>query len=454
MKVVHIRSSLTRNGFVTYVNHRKIQTTYPTLFWNAFPKVLRKQFAQTASYYFSQHLLFSNSIRLECEFPPPMFTSLHFHGLAFALPATVSEIPNAKFSIAGLLQKLSNSEHRTVFKGIPNDVVSVRPVSVKKHTLLLPMSFGKDSLLTYAVAKEIGLTVTPVFMNEPTCVVQNSIKQSIARNFAKSERITFHTFTNTLGALRDRAGLMWGWDMLITQYTLMYLPYLYAYRSKYLFWSNEQSTNEISHDTNGYIFSPTYEQSVAWTLQLNNLLRGFSCNTKISSIIEPLHELPIMYILHRRYPDIGKYQLSCDSEQKRTHRWCEHCFECARIYIFLRAAGVDPKTVGFTGDMLHRSKAEYFFIFPKHTDKKSLAEVQRMYSERLLAFYIAYKRGVKGYLMNIFVKHHLGYVELHKDIFVEQYLSLHSMDTIPENLKTLLRPIYTEELKKFKKEIK
>lgn len=453
MKRIIVRSKVNRHGFVTFVNHRKVYTKYPPHIWNHVPQLLRQELANTASYFFTQHFVFSNHAHITYSFPPPRSTSMLFHDLAFSLPATIGEIPSAHFTTSLLLQKISNAEFSLDFTGIPGAVHNQKPHAMESSRVLLPMSFGKDSLLTCAVAREIGLSVIPVFIEEPTCSVQNQKKHTLAKSFTKKCHTKIVFFKNTLGTLRDNDGLMWGWDPLLTQYTLLYIPFLYASKARYLFWSNEQSTNERTTDEDGYIYNSTYEQSVPWTLHLNNLLREFSSNTAISSIIEPLEELAVMYILHKRYTDIGRFQLSCDSEHVRSKRWCENCYECARIYLFLTAIGTDPATVGFTSDMFKKTKKDLYYIFPKRFTKKKITYVYKNYAERLLAFYIAYKKGAKGDLVDEFRKKLLPYVEKHKKNLFRAYFSLHSTDTIPPELKKRILPIYKKELQRMRAEL-
>lgn len=236
---------------------------------------------------------------------------------------------------------------------------------------------------------------------------------------------------------------MWGWDMLLLQYTILLLPFVFNEKPAYFFWSNEQSTNEHAVNREDYLVSSTHEQSVQWTLNVNNLYRMFGVNTTISSLLEPIHELFILSILHKRYPEVGKYQLSCDSERTK-YRWCGYCFECARVYLFFSALGIDPKSVGLMENMFTKKKEDLFYLFSKHkTDQ----------SERLLAFYLAYKRGVQGALMEKFVKTLLPRVEKQKSKLFAKYFAIHEMNTIPTALQTPLSKIYTEELARLKKDV-
>ena len=87
---------------------------------------------------------------------------------------------------------------------------------------------------------------------------------------------------------------------------------------------------------------------------------------KVVSLIEPLYELAVVKILHNRYPDLGKYQMSCfpdENEYGKHHHWCGHCSKCARIYIFLKANGILPKRIGFKNDMLMLKYKHLYSLF-------------------------------------------------------------------------------------------
>jgi hypothetical protein len=161
-----------------------------------------------------------------------------------------------------------------------------------------------------------------------------------------------------------------------------------------------------------------------------------------------------MYMLHKRYTSIGQLQLSCDSEKPRAHRWCESCYECARIYLFLHAIGVDPTTVGFVGDMFQRSKRKLYYIFPDNANKTNGAYMYKRYAERLFAFYLACMHGVKGQLIDDFRCNLFPFVHRHRGALIKRFCSLGPMRTIPEDVKRKILPIYLEELNKMKRDIR
>ncbi|OGG11361.1 hypothetical protein A2Z00_04710 [Candidatus Gottesmanbacteria bacterium RBG_13_45_10] len=451
MKTIQISTAIEKDGFRTTVDNHHLSTHYASAVWKSVPTTLHQQLAQTASYFFTRHLAVSKKTMVDYHFPPPMARLFLDYGYFYSIIEAPFEFPEKKLTATQVIRSAYNAEFFLRFRDIPEPVANNKPFSTNPHSCLMPISFGKDSLLTFALARELGLTPHPVFIVEPACPYQNKKKEFLRQEFSKEFGVPIIAFPNTLGELRQAGGMMWGWDMLLTQYTTLLLPYVFYEKPNYFFWSNEQSINEYNEDDEGYLVNPVHEQSIPWVLHLNNLYRLFGVNTTISSLIGPLHELLILSILHKRYPQVGKYQLSCDGE-KTKHRWCGKCFECARIFLFLSAIGVDPKRIGLMDNMLAKKCKPLYYLFSK-TNDPDLNILSQSYEERLLAFYLAYRRGVKGDLMHLFVNKLLPYVEKRKTRLFAKFFSIHSMETIPLSLQPGLQTIYKEELTRLKKDI-
>ncbi len=452
---IRVDSTILQNGIVTVVNGKKYHTVYPRIVWKKFPKSLRQIFADTVAQFFTAHFALQPNNSLFLMFPQPYARSLFHHGLLYSLPEAVLEFPEAGFTTVNLLKEAYNSEFRMQFFGTPYPVRKTNPPRIAPNTCIIPFSFGKDSLFTFAISRELDLKSYPYFFLEPTSPYENKNKRKLRLSFMKEFSVPIHLIRTDIGMLRDSGGLMWGWDMLLTQYTLLLFPYLFAQRPQYLFWSNEQSTSELEKNPEGYLVNPTHEQSSSWTLHLNNLLRSFSLNTTVSSIVEPLHELVILYLLHHRFPEIGKYQLSCfnDTDKPINKRWCGDCFECARIYIFLLAIGIHPERVGFKDNMLDYSKKKLYYLFDEKDRGIHLNIIFQSYTERILSFLFAYRRGVRGALITLFEKQLLSDVLKQEKQLAAKIFRVYEPKTIPENLRKRVLPFYRTEVNSMKKEL-
>ena len=172
-------------------------------------------------------------------------------------------------------------------------------------------------------------------------------------------------FPLSIGRLRQTKDLYWGWDIILSQYAFVLVPYYFYYQTCYLFFGNEQSVNYSVKDQEGFLINPVFEQSVFGMQHLQDIPKQFFIDTHIGSLIEPLHDHLILFILHSRYPDFGRFQMSCFSEndQAKNRRWCGNCEKCARLYIMFRALNISPKKVGFNEDMLTTDKEKYYVIF-------------------------------------------------------------------------------------------
>lgn len=452
MKVTRVKAEVEREGISVWLDKKEFRTTYPRHVWQPYPIQLKTQLARSLAFAFTYHLTLQKRY-LHYQFPPPPVWSYFYHGLTYSLPEMVLDEDNP-YKTSELLKSIFESNYYCRFTGLPEVQTVHNGSDLQPDRAVIPFSFGKDSLLTYCISREIGLTPALFFMAEPASPYENKNKEKLRTAFEKEFVDTVHVIPLELGRLRQKSGLMWGWDLLLLQYTLVLLPYLYSNKAAYFFWSNEQSTNDVETDAEGYPINPTYEQSSGWTLNLNNVLRLFGSNATIGSIIEPVHEIFISYLLHRRYPEVAKYQLSCfnDAPASKTKRWCGECYDCARVYLFLVAVGVDPKTVGFTDDMLADEKADLFYIFSLR--KNPLQEQQRFltsFNERYLAFYLACRRGVKGDLVQRFKRDLLGRIVRQAPALIDRYIRLYDGPTVPLKLASQIYRIYRTELHNFRR---
>jgi hypothetical protein len=447
-----ITNKLTFTGFNFTVDHKKYGFEYLKGIWNKFPDKYKPDFASNLTFLFTHFLASKNLKPIEYQFPPPTLFYMFAYEFIYSLPAMNLEFSNTKFTGVDLLKQVHNSDYNYNFKGLPDAVDTIKPIPLDQKSVTMPFSFGKDSLLTYALCRELNYDVDPIFFLEPTTPVQNQNKIEIAKQFTLEFKQKIHFQPNGLGKIRESDGLMWGWDLLIFQYALLMIPYLYSHKSQYLFWSHEQSVNEYLTDLDGLKLNHFHEQSAPSMQRLNLMYRNFSLNTKSMSLLEPIQELVILRILHKRYPQIGKYQISCDSENATHTRWCGKCEECARVNIFMHAIGVNPTTIGLPDNLLKSSKVSLYKIFTENipNDPQNLPVWM---GERLLTFYIAYKRGITGDVMKLFKSTLLSYCETNRNYLFKTFLKIYQPQCVDSNLSQKIIKIYKSELKNFIKEI-
>lgn len=447
--VAKVSVRLIESGILVNINNYQIRLRYPPSIWNRFPKGHRRILSQNLTYALTFQLpyLYTSLKRMFYNMPVPLSESFFFKAFLLALPSTAMMNPQKEGRItSNLLRRLYEINY--IFTQQKTDIPPYNRTSLKDRAIM-PFTFGKDSLLTLALATELGIHVYPIYISEPYSPFEEYIKKQLSEPFKREFHKQIGFLRNTLGILREPDG-WYGWELQLTQYSLMFLPYVYAKRAAYIFFSNEQSCDSTVIDEDGFKCNPVYEQSHEWLLQnslMTSIIGGNSL--RIGSLLEPIHDLGIMKILHTRYPEYGKFQTSCDmpDKPKSDGRWCENCSKCGRIYIFLCAIGVDPKTIGFKHDLLRSKYQHLYTLFTTNRIKETgydQSEAGR--DEQILAFYMAYKNGYKGPVMNLFVRHYLAYAKKHEKKLRQIYFGIHSTKTVPQELRTKLLRIYRQEL--------
>ncbi|MFW9969496.1 MAG: hypothetical protein ACFFDF_04795 [Candidatus Odinarchaeota archaeon] len=319
------------------------------------------------------------------------------------------------------------------------------------YKALIGMSFGKDSLLTYAIANEINLDPEIIYVVEQSLTYEEKHKIDLAKRFKKEFNKDLHILTHETGKLRDYNYLNlpkseFGWGLQNTEYALEFIPFAYALNGRYIFFGNEQTTAASYKDSsNRWLIYPAYDQSHLWTIHINQITRMFSGHSVTTgSLIEPLMDMMIQRILVHRYPDIAKYQMSCFTENEfgRDYRWCHNCSVCAKMYLLCAGSGINPELIGIKNDMFQKEYKNYYTLFGGKSNL-TYANTDIARDEQLFAFYSAIKKGVKGDLIDEFKR-----IDLFKEAESRED-ELYNPISLPKELKNDVLSIYKEELSLF-----
>ncbi|KKU91960.1 MAG: hypothetical protein UY21_C0008G0019 [Microgenomates group bacterium GW2011_GWA1_48_10] len=437
----YVYRKLIPNGVEISLERKTYQITYPLTLWQQFPEFFRQNFADFLTYALTVHLCLNGHQKLIYNFPHPPIEPFIFESMMYSFGETVL-ISQNKLLMRDLIKDFYNKNLNIEFTGRPRFSRFKNIARNTKNRVIIPFSFGKDSLLTFALSRELGIEPQLVFFQEPKSPYENRQKSKLADRFAKNFSIDVNFFPVAPGRLRHNEGNYWGWDLLFTQYTLMLVPYIFGLRARYLFWSHEFDCNDFFANHEGYKINPVFEQSSRWLLVLNNVARFLGSNVLFASLIEPINEISTTWILHHRYPEIAKFQFSCFAEEKdrANRRWCGRCEKCATIYLFFCALGIDPKVVSFKESMFGDEKKKLFVLFDNLERKDTWRDQQ------LLAFLLAYKKGIKGELIKEFKIKYLKEAEARERELRSYFFGIHPSDTLTYELKSHLLKIYQEEL--------
>lgn len=317
---------------------------------------------------------------------------------------------------------------------------------------IISLSCGKDSLLSLGLAKELELSPVGIYINDTVSPPENKIKLNFLDRIAKEHGVKIFKVTNELEKLNDFE--TWGKDEtcvgythMLTGFSLMALPFNYYFKAGYIVVGNQANMNFGFRNKDGFWTYPAFDQTRKWMKQQNIMLGLMTGGrVKLMSLIEPLTNIAIMKILHGRYKELGKYEISCDClDYSEERRWCHDCNKCCRLFLMMKAVGADVKTVGFHADLLKKKFKEHYTLL-KGSKVDAYEKSKEARDEQLFSFYLAYKKGVKGELMELFRKKYLSEAKGRENELHKKFFNVGEMSSVPEKLRGRLKGILEEEL--------
>ena len=186
--VAKISSQVTDFGVQIKVNNKIFRMRYPPGIWHRFPQTHRKILAQNIAFSMTYHLpyLFTSLKRMQYNLPVPLSEAYFFKGLSLALPSTAVMQNSGDYKVtSNLLRRLFEVEY--VYSNKKTEIPPYNRTSFE-DCAVMPFTFGKDSLLTFALARDLGLTIHPIFIAEPYSPYEVVIKKLLAEPFRREFR--------------------------------------------------------------------------------------------------------------------------------------------------------------------------------------------------------------------------------------------------------------------------
>lgn len=433
-----------------------LHLAYPAEIWQPYPEENKEHLVDSLTYIFTAHLpfLLKGNIRLEYSTSFPAVYSWAIHSFTRFLPSYWYLYRRKRGSkVFPMLKTLLNS--RAVFSEIDENP-PIFPQS-RPDRAVIPFTFGKDSFLSYTIARKLGITPTLVYFNEPTEKFARTHKLALIERFCTDRNEEVYYIENPLGELRQYGEAWFGWELAITSWAVMSLPFAHSSAARYIIFSNEKSCNDFFYDREGLKVVPEFDQSAPATEALNALIQSMSeGEIYVTTFLQGLNELAVIALLKHLDRDSFSYLMSCWAEtDKALHkRWCAACSKCARIYIYLLANGIDPESeAGFEDNMLEDRYVQLFNVFGE-ADGTGFDAFGTNRGEQIFAFYLAWLHGSRGPLIEKFIKSPLfEEVDRDFDIFLEEYYGLHPEQLTPPRYKERIDSIYSEALAKAREEI-
>lgn len=275
--------------------------------------------------------------------------------------------------------------------------------------MVLPFTYGKDSLLSLATLSSLGYEVIIVNIDECVLPRGKAIRKGLEGDFVREHAFPFHQVRNEIQLLSDWQVL----DRPVTRlhqvhvhfiYLFAMLPFCTFYRAPYIALSNEYENSLPTVHRGGFLAPHLYMQSLAAKRKLTQIAEAFTA--KQVTMVNPIGVLDnysIHAILHEEFPAYAKYRVTCHMEMADYSRWCHSCYRCAQPFIYSCALGHDPAAIGFESSMLQEKNRPLYSLFREAVPPKD-AYHRFMRNEEALAFLRAHRHGFQGELMEIFEK--------------------------------------------------
>jgi len=452
--VIQVAGRKTSRGVEIRVGGKAYAILYPGEIWQDYPRQLQDVLLDNLVFAATIHLpLAMKEAEVLYNTNRPLFQPHFFQNMIMDFPSCADV---DRVSTSDLVRKFMNLKIRFLDNRVRLPQYSG---TSSPDSSVVSLSFGKDSLLSYAVCREIGLNPRIAYVVEPSMKYEEKHKTALARRFRREFGVKLDKITHSAGMLRDGVHLgvgktELGWGLQSTEYALILLPVAHSYDARYMVFGNEQSCAAHYIDQEGYVCYPAYDQSHIWTLQIDSMTRLMSGEqVRTVSVIEPLMDIAVMGVLHHRYPDVGKYEMSCftETESGRDRRWCLSCSICAKMYLLIKALGIDPQRVGLSKNMLTAKNRRFFSLFGgKNVATYALTSLGR--DEQLYAFYLAHKNGDHSELVKEFTHRFLREAREREEELRKMFFVIHRPITMPAEIEGRVLSIYREELARLQEE--
>ncbi|MEM4266887.1 MAG: hypothetical protein QW404_02430, partial [Candidatus Nanoarchaeia archaeon] len=356
-----IKANETKRGINIIIGERSSNINYPNDVWKKFPKNMKEVLIDNLAYSKTMITALVDGIEdIHYETSMPLLKS-------FFDACCIKDIPrmpldkNNGLKTEEVIKKFINTQHH-----FQKDEIKYPYYDAKAETgAITAMSFGKDSLLSYALLEEAEIQQQAVYIKD-MFDYEAELKDDLKTKFEKE-------FKTQIEVIEDDSDKLFlgkhdQFNPLLTNainsYVLMLLPFAYHKECKYIVFGNEKNLNNYFINKDGYKGYASYDQTAEWVKQQTAFMGILTSNKiKVFSPIEPITNLATMKILNERYPKYAKYQITCPLEDsKKGEKWCGNCSECAKIYAIMKALNIDVKKRGFKKDMLTKQYKSFYML--------------------------------------------------------------------------------------------
>ncbi len=194
---MEVKCRALEKGVELMINKKKLVLEFPNEIWANYPEHLKKVFVDNYAFLKSLHLpQFLNDDNIQFDTSYPLFKNEIFNCMLNNIPFCADM---DCVSTAERLKKFINLDFG--FKNF--DVKHSSYCKKPDEKAVLSMSFGKESLLSFALAKELGLEPLSITSYDDNVPIQNTYKKKIVSKFAEEHNTKVCQINNKASGIHD-----------------------------------------------------------------------------------------------------------------------------------------------------------------------------------------------------------------------------------------------------------
>jgi hypothetical protein len=317
--------------------------------------------------------LFTREIRLEWQVTEADFSLLNDFLDVFSKDIFINKLVRRKnpYVVPQYIPsaaEVSEANARPMAKIVAASLVEDVPISSEfnENSCGVLSSGGKESLLTYAMLKEIGTEVHPLYVNESGGHWRTALPAY--RQFRDSDPNTGRVWTNVdrfytfmldkMRIIRKDHRKIWADTYpirlcIFPVYVFLLLPIFAKRRIGNILIGSEFDDPRMSPYFAGIRhFFGVYDQMQDFDLRMEQWFSKRMPGMRQWSAVRSISGMIVERILTRRYPELARVQRSCHSCRFDHDALlpCGKCSKCQGVLLFLLANNVDPSIMGYNDE--------------------------------------------------------------------------------------------------------
>ena len=315
--------------------------------------------------------LFTKEIRLEWPISKSDFSMLNDFLDVFSRDIFINKLVRKKnpYVLPQFLpsaSEVTKANARPMAKIVAASSIEDVPISIEfdENSCGVLSSGGKESLLTYAMLKEIGADVHALYVNESGGHWRTALPayRHFKKNYPKTARVwtnvdRFYTFMlDQMRIIRKDHRETWADTYpirlcIFPVYVFLLLPIFAKRRIGNILIGSEFDDPRLSSYFAGIQhFFGVYDQTQDFDVRMEQWFSKRMPGMRQWSAVRTISGMIVERILTSRYPELARLQRSCHSCRFNHGDLlpCGKCSKCQGVLLFLLANNVDPSIMGYS----------------------------------------------------------------------------------------------------------